>query len=530
MNRHPHALRLLLVLGAAGCSEYSYSSKVQINAFQQVRRNTVDVLMVVDNSCSMVEEQEKLAANFQSFIAAFDDVDVDWQVGVVTTDTVQEQYSGRLVGGDDELILTCGTVVVDQVEWTADWGVPTGVAMSLDPSITTGSGNDSVTAWCGAVDDIGLGDLGTPGSANPACSGRGGAPPPAASGDADGASASAGTVPTAGKVLFTEFLADPAAVADNLGEWAELTNVSDATMDLSGCTVTDGGRNNVALADGTTLLPGGTLVVGRSTDVTANGGVAVDQEFGSGFTLNNDLRILTPDTEGAEEIFSEMVAVGVTGSGIEMGLESAYMALSEPVLSSENLGLLREDANLSFIFVSDEDDYSPYGVDTYYQFFGSLKGDAGFRDEGRVVFSAVVGADPPPYDGVPSCESENGSAAYGRRYVDLADRSKGTLESICDEDFSPIAYELGLTVSGLDLEFELSEAADEDSLIVRLYETQDEQSLIDELERDVDYSYVVERNTIRFEADQVPPSETWITVEYRVLAAGSTVTDQGESR
>jgi Lamin Tail Domain len=526
MSSQATVVRLLLLLGSVGCTEYGYSSEVQIDAFQQVRRNTVDVLMVVDNSCSMVEEQDKLAANFQSFITAFDDVDVDWQMGVVTTDTVQEQFSGRLMGGDDELILTCGTVVVDQVEWTRDWGVPSGTAMSLDPSVTSGSGNDAVTAWCAAVDDIGAGDFGTPGAANPSCSGRGVAPPPS---NPDVSSASAGSVPTAGEVLFTEFMADPVAVADALGEWVELSNVSTETMDLSGCTVSDGGRNTVALADGTTLEAGAALVVGRSTDVATNGGVAVDQAFETGLTLNNDLRILTPDTEGAEEIFSEMVAVGVTGSGIEMGLESAYMALSEPVLSDENIGILREDANLSLIFVSDEDDYSPYGVNTYYQFFGSLKGDEGFRDEGRVVFSAVVGADPPPYDGVPSCESENGSADYGRRYVDLADRSEGTLESICDEDFSPIAYELGLTVSGLDLEFELSEACDEESLVVRLYETQDEQSLIDELERDVDYSYVVERNTIRFEADQVPPSETWITVEYRVLASGSTVTDEGES-
>ena len=76
-----------------GCSEYSYTSKYQKDVFQQVRRNTVDVLLVVDDSCSMAEEQNKLADNFQSFISAFDGVDVDWQIAVTTTDTYRTKYS-----------------------------------------------------------------------------------------------------------------------------------------------------------------------------------------------------------------------------------------------------------------------------------------------------------------------------------------------------------------------------------------------------------------------------------------------------
>ncbi|MCA9300514.1 MAG: hypothetical protein KDA28_15695, partial [Phycisphaerales bacterium] len=77
-----------------GCTEYGYSSQRNKDAFQQNHINTVDIVMVVDNSCSMVEEQDKLASNFEAFIAAFAGVDVDWQIGVVTTDTLYEEYSG----------------------------------------------------------------------------------------------------------------------------------------------------------------------------------------------------------------------------------------------------------------------------------------------------------------------------------------------------------------------------------------------------------------------------------------------------
>ena len=62
---------IYLALLAMSCSEYSYTSKLQVDVFQQVRRNTVDVLLTVDNSCSMYEEQEKLSDNFESFISAF---------------------------------------------------------------------------------------------------------------------------------------------------------------------------------------------------------------------------------------------------------------------------------------------------------------------------------------------------------------------------------------------------------------------------------------------------------------------------
>ena len=263
------------------------------------------------------------------------------------------------------------------------------------------------------------------------------------------------------------------------------------------------------------------MVLGRSTDAAANGGAVVDIAVGDDFTLNNRVLVLTSDTEGAGEIFSEMVAVGITGSGIEMGLDAARLALSEPLLSGHNAGLVREDANLSLIFVSDENDYSRDPVNDYYRHFADLKGADAYRDHGVLNFSAVVGMDVPAYDGQPSCESTNGVAAYGLRYLDLATRTEGALESICDEDFAPIAAELGLTVSGLELEFPLSEACNEQTLVVTLYADQTDESLIGELVRGEDYSFVPARNAIRFEPSQVPPSEAYIVAEYDVLEAGS---------
>lgn len=512
---------LLGIAVFCGCTEYSYTSSRYKDVFQQNRLNTVDILMVVDNSCSMVEEQDKLATNFQAFIDAFEGVDVDWQIGVVTTDTLQEEFQGRLVGGDDEIILLdADGRTLDEVAWDRSWPIQEGVALQLDPDHIADSDNATAEAWCLATSASASGDLGTPGAENTACDGaaRPSAPAPRAS-------ATAGT-PGAGDVVITEFLADPGAVDDASGEWVELTNATDQDLDLSGAVLTDGGRNSVTFPDGTTIAAGGTLLVGRSGDAEVNGGLVMDVETGDSFTLSNAVSYLTPDTEDVEAQFAEMVAVGTGGSGIEMGLEAAKLALSEPHLSEDNAGFLRDEANLSLVFVSDEEDSSPERAVDYLRFYKEIKGEAAFRDNGIVNVSAVVGKDEPAYEGVASCESNNGAATYGSRYVELALLTEGSLESICDEDFSPIATDLGLTASGLELEFLLSQAADPRDLSASLYADATDESFIRDLERDVDYTFDAGRNSIVFDPAHIPPSETWILVEYRLLATGSQIEEE----
>jgi len=502
--------------------------KTVVDVFQQKRRNTVDILMVVDDSCSMIEEQQNIAANFASFIQAFDGVDVDWQIGVVTTDMVSATRSGRLAGGDDELILLdpAGRTL-DRLGWDKTWAIPSGVAWQLDPAHTEATGNDSASVWCPATATYGAGDKGSPGAANVACGGGSGEDTGDTGSPTDPVEPGPLRAPTVGDLVFTEFLPDPAAVDDGLGEWVEITNISPDPLDLSGHALSDTGRNMATFPAGTEVPAGGRLVVARSPDAAVNGGIEGAVVVEGLFTLNNNVQVLTRSTPGADEIFSEMVAVGTSGAGIETGLAAAAAAFDPALLASDNAGFLREDANLSLIFVSDENDYSGAPVDDYYRFFGEVKGEEAFRDHGILNFSAVVGKDVPPFDGQPSCESPNGVAAYGSRYVDLASRTEGALENICDEDFAPIAAELGLTVSGLDLEFVLSEPCDETTLTVRLFETEDSEGPSTLLEQGVDYSYVVSRNSIRFEPDQVPPSEIYIVAEYEVLTGTATSSDTG---
>lgn len=508
---------LLLLLG---CSDYGYSQLTTKDVFQQVRRTTVDVLVVVDDSCSMGEEQDKLATNFDAFIGAFEGVDVDWQIGVVTTDVTHADSAGVLRGGDDEvLLLDPDGRVLDGVAWDRGWPVAAGASLQLDPGQLSVTLNDSAGAWCPALYPWAEGDLGSPGSPNPGCDGSPPAPPPAPAG--------AGCVPrppAAGDLVISELMIDPVEATDANGEWVELTSLSADCLDLGGHVLADEGRNSWTLPEDLVMQPHGILVLARSGSAPLNGDlvdpVVIDE---GGLVLADPVQVLTPDLPDAAELFSEMVAVGTSGAGWELGLEAARLALSEPLADTDNAGFLREEASLAVIFLSDEDDYSPEPAADYLAAYGASKGDAAWREDGVLTVSAVAGVEPPAYQGALSCSSEDGAAEYGARYVDLASSTGGAIESICDEDFSPIAAELGLVVSGLSTEFALSQPADASTLAVAVYASQDEASLIARLEQDLDYVYLPERNALRFEVEALPPSESWIVVEYELLATGQQV-------
>lgn len=96
---------------ATGCSEYEFviiekpwsesvspevESPVQQDRLVQVTTPAVDILWVVDNSCSMDAEQTALTDNFDAFMGYFIDSGLDWHVGVVSTDMTSFSHSGKL--------------------------------------------------------------------------------------------------------------------------------------------------------------------------------------------------------------------------------------------------------------------------------------------------------------------------------------------------------------------------------------------------------------------------------------------------
>ncbi|RLB59079.1 MAG: hypothetical protein DRI34_03050 [Deltaproteobacteria bacterium] len=175
--------------------------------------------------------------------------------------------------------------------------------------------------------------------------------------------------------------------------------------------------------------------------------------------LLGDEPVIDNDTPDAAAVFAANVNVGTEGKGDEQGLACALLALTEPLLSGDNFGFLRDQAYLFIIFVSDEDDRS-FGPEEYYvRRFEQIK-DIG--NDGMVTVAAVVGDVPE----VPPACREQKHAEPGRRYAEVAEQSGGLALSICDDDFSVNLDALGFSAAGLKRTFTLTRAPDPRTIAV----------------------------------------------------------------
>jgi len=106
---------LLLFALLAGCvSDNDISRLGQIDTFLQEGTDRVDILWVVDNSISMSNEQEKVAAGFQQFIVGMNMSEyADFHLGIVTTDMDLSNPEAGLLIGDPPYLTRDDAYVAD---------------------------------------------------------------------------------------------------------------------------------------------------------------------------------------------------------------------------------------------------------------------------------------------------------------------------------------------------------------------------------------------------------------------------------
>ncbi len=89
-----------------------------------------------------------------------------------------------------------------------------------------------------------------------------------------------------GALVVTEIMKDPAAVADEDGEWFEVFNTTAVDMDLWGLVVNDLYMNAFTITESIAVPAYGFAVFARNGDPAANGGVTADYVY-SNFMLGN---------------------------------------------------------------------------------------------------------------------------------------------------------------------------------------------------------------------------------------------------
>jgi hypothetical protein len=225
-------------------------------------------------------------------------------------------------GAPGDVAILAGTTVVDAVTWTRS---TTGKSLQLDPDLIDAISNDTESNFCDATAPYGAGDLGSPGADNSQCVAL-----PAPGTCDDGGAIRRIVVPTAGQLVISELLANPANVAgvtDAQREWFEIANTGAAAFDLNELVVGRIGATGAAVQSARCIVvkPGGFAVFARSTDPAKNGMLpSVDATFSFGLVdTNGDIQISSGAT-----VLDTVKWTSVT-SGVSKQLDPAHLTTSD---------------------------------------------------------------------------------------------------------------------------------------------------------------------------------------------------------
>ena len=191
---------------------------------------------------------------------------------------VDHLFTFTLANTSGSIALGYGDQLLDGISYSSSRA---GASTSLEPTLVGADLNDNSDYWCAGSSSYGLGDLGSPGAANPSC----GITP-------EGKCREGGQLrdlraPQSGDLVITELMADPAKVNDTAGEWFEVYVARD--VDLNHLQVgRTAGTVDLTLPGGDCLaVASGTYIVfARSLDSGQNGGLP-RADFAFSFGLTN---------------------------------------------------------------------------------------------------------------------------------------------------------------------------------------------------------------------------------------------------
>ena len=107
-------------------------------------------------------------------------------------------------------------------------------------------------------------------------------------------------------IVISEVMPNPASVSDSYGEWFELYNSGDTTINLSNWVIKSGENEEHIIVEGMSLFidPGQYLVFGNNDNISINGGLVIDYHYSNiSFSNNNDeLLIINQNGEIVDEV------------------------------------------------------------------------------------------------------------------------------------------------------------------------------------------------------------------------------------
>lgn len=188
--------------------------------------------------------------------------------------------------------------------------------------------------------------------------------------------------------------------------------------------------------------------------------------------------IITPAMADPIAEFVAQVDQGSSGSGTEQGFSAVMAALTDPLLSGENAGIMRPDAALAVVVISDEDDSSFTGADSFSSWFTGLKAD----DE-WTTFSAIC------EDFFISCY----------KYGEAAETTGGIVGDIASTDYITILEDISMTSAGLTVSFDLDQVPSD---LARMTVVVDSVAVDQDITNG--WTYDTRDNAVIFHGDSIP--------------------------
>ena len=149
--RSMSSLALLALVGCA--SERDFAERKQTDYWYQSPNNEIDILWVVDDSCSMGEEQDTLAEGFTSFVSQMETSGTDFHIGVISTSfDYSDPDRGKLLGDppyltlDDDYVSLFSDRAILGVEGSDKEKGLEAAEWALSPTMVTGANKGFVRA------------------------------------------------------------------------------------------------------------------------------------------------------------------------------------------------------------------------------------------------------------------------------------------------------------------------------------------------------------------------------------------------
>jgi hypothetical protein len=217
------------------------------------------------------------------------------------------------------------------------------------------------------------------------------------------------------------------------------------------------------------------------------------------------------NTKNGIEYLAKNMFVGTNGSATEMFFDPVVLALTEPMVTSFNIGFYRPEAHLALIFITDTEDQSVTMPDPaqFRDFLLELKGTS------DKIFVAAAHI---PEDEIDSCSGEQTDLLKVDRLNDFFTLMNASTFSLCD-DFGDRLAKIGIKIAAQSTTMYLSQMPKKNTIKVTVGGVEMPN------DRQKGWTYNPEKVAIEFGSDidwAQYPDDSYPSVDFEVLTPAGT--------